>query len=130
MAFLRRGWGRVRTSLGDEVSRRVREALADYEVREAESRRRVQDIAEQVASVLAQLTDVFKELKLISEANGEMRRALGAMDERVSAQLAALGDTVDASLDVDHQSTELLGRLLASARARLDALEEAARRSS
>jgi len=122
VALVRRGWRRVRTSLADEVALRVQEALGDYEARERE---RFSELVAQLALVLAQLSDVFKELALISEANGEMRGALGSMDERLSAGLAELGDTVEVSLDVDNQSTELLGRLLASARARLEALEEA-----
>jgi hypothetical protein len=126
VAFLRSRWLRMRRSLGDEVAARLDTALAGHASRETEALERIAVLGEQVTALLAQMSDVFKELGLISEANGELRRAVDDMDRRLTGKLADLGDTVDSSLEVDNQSTELLGRLLASARARLDALEEAA----
>ena len=86
-------------------------------------RRAKSGIADEVAArlqereeeILRQLGDVFKEIVRLSSEVAE-----------ISKRVAELADTVSVQVDVENQSTELLGRLLAQARARLDALEEAA----
>ena len=92
----RSGWRRAKSSIADEVAAR----MEGHAAREQE--------------ILRQLTDVFKEIVRLSEEVSQLSR-----------RVADLAATVSVQVDVDNQSTELLGRLLAQARARLDALEEA-----
>jgi len=104
----RRGWRRVKSSLADEV-------VARTDQREAE--------------ILRQLSDVFSELARLSRDVGAVWRALEDISSRLNEQAAAtaaLVDSVNIQIDTDYQSTEILGRLLQSTRARLDVLEEAA----
>lgn len=74
------------------------------------------EVAPTQAEILRQLSDVFAEIAKLSGAVGELEK-----------RLADLGDSVSVLVDVENQSTELTGRLLAQARARIDALEEAGR---
>ncbi len=111
MAPLTSTWRRLKASLANEIQARTETSLADHAEREVE--------------VLRQLADVFKELALLSQSLGDIGRAVAALER----QLAEIRETVGMNLDVDGQSTELLGRLLASTRARLEAVEEAVRSS-
>jgi len=103
----RRGWRRVKSSLADEVVART--TGEDNEI-------------------LRQLSDVFSELARLSRDVGAVWRAVEDMSTRFNAhaaELAALVDAVNAQVDTDYQSTEILGRLLQSTRARLEVVEEA-----
>lgn len=101
----RRGWQRVKSSVAVEVEARV---------------------AEREMELLREMSDVFKELAHISVDLGAIWRSVQDLRAQVDAQAATLAELVEATtlqMDVANQSTELLGRLLQSARARLDVLE-------
>ena len=66
------------------------------------------------AEILRQLSDVFKELAHLSAALEETK---GKLDN--------LADSVNEQIENASESTELLGRLLQSARARIEVLEGA-----
>ena len=76
--------------------------------------------AEERAEILRQLSDVFKELAHLSVDIGAVFRSL----EETKVTIAQLGDAVTERTEVGNESLELLGRLLESARARIEALEE------
>lgn len=71
--------------------------------------------------ILRQLTDVFAELKRLSA----QASALQGVSDELKAKLEHLVSAVDADIETHIQTTQLLGRLLESARARLEILEEA-----
>jgi hypothetical protein len=83
--------------------------------------------------VLRQLSDVFKELAHLSVDVGalwssleETKVKLDEANRKLDAQtrlLSELSDTVNEQIDIGNESTEILGRLLRSARDRLDVLE-------
>jgi len=103
----RRSWHRVKSSLADEVEARV---------------------AARQEELLRQLSDVFKELAHISVDLGAVWQSLEALRLQVDAQAVVLDDVLEMTtvrLGVANESTELLGRLLQSARSRLDVLEGA-----
>jgi hypothetical protein len=88
---------------------RVKSSLAD----EVAARALERDV-----ELFRQLSDVFKELAVI-------RRCVEELRAQIEAQ-AELG----LQNDVESQSIEILGRLVRSARARLDVLEGAAQNSA
>ncbi len=115
-----RRWQRAKISIADEVHSRLRRAEEDSAEREAET--------------LRQLGDVFSELRRIAETLGELHRKLDGLQAKVDALTAAfegraaeLRDMVAVQMDADGQSQELLGRLVASTRSRLEVVEEAVR---
>ena len=85
------------------------------------------------AEVLRQMSDVFKELAHLSVDVGalwssleETKVKLDEANRKLDAQtrlLSELSDTVNEQIDIGNESTEILGRLLRSARDRLDVLE-------
>jgi ABC-type transporter Mla subunit MlaD len=89
--------------------------------------------AKREEEILRQLSDVFKELAHLSVDVGALWSSLeetkGKLDDahrKLDAQaaiLSELSDTVNEQIDIGNESTELLGRLLQSARGRLDVLE-------
>jgi len=99
----------------------------------------VTDVAERgtdkETELLRQMADVFKELARLSVDLGALWSSLeetkGKLDEvgrKLDVQasvLAELTDTVNEQIEVGNESTELLGRLLQSARARIEVLEGA-----
>lgn len=91
------------------------------------------DLTERDAEVLRQMSDVFKELAHLSVDLGAVWRSVQDLREQLDVQAAVLAELVDATtlqIDLGNQSTELLGRLLESARARLDVLEGATHNSA
>jgi ABC-type transporter Mla subunit MlaD len=107
----RKGWHRVKSSLADEVIARTEQLQS---AREKE--------------ILRQLSDVFSELARLSTDVGAVWRAVEEVSTRLDAQatdIATLVDAVNAQIDIEYQSTEILGRLLQSTRARLEVLEQA-----
>ncbi|MGH9303900.1 MAG: hypothetical protein ACRDZ5_05730 [Acidimicrobiales bacterium] len=124
-----RGWQRMKVSLADEVHSRLARAELDSAEREAE--------------MLRQQSDVFSELTRLAETLGGLHGKVDALHAKLDAlhakldaaataveaelrELRELRDILSVQLDAENQSQELLGRLLSSARSRLDALEEAA----
>jgi hypothetical protein len=90
-------------------------------------------VAEREEEILRQMTDVFKELARISVDLGAVWHAVEELRAHVDAQAATLAELLDVTsvqTEVGNQSTEILGRLLQSARARLDVLEGAAQHSA
>jgi hypothetical protein len=75
--------------------------------------------------ILRQMSDVFKELAHLSVDVGAVWQSVESLRAKVDAQTAMLSEllAVTTMVDAERQSTELLGRLLQSARARLDVLE-------
>jgi hypothetical protein len=80
--------------------------------------------AKREEEILRQLSDVFKELAHLSVdvTKGKLDDAHRKLDAQ-AAILSELSDTVNEQIDIGNESTELLGRLLQSARGRLDVLE-------
>jgi ABC-type transporter Mla subunit MlaD len=128
----RSGWHRAKSSITDEVVSRTTEALATA----------LKDHAEREAEMLRQMSDVFRELSRLSVDVGAVWRAVGDakaqlvdvekkvddLHRKLEAQavaVAELTDTLGVQIDVETQSTELLGRLLQSARTRLEVVEKA-----
>ncbi|MFZ0172351.1 MAG: hypothetical protein WAL04_11770 [Acidimicrobiales bacterium] len=111
-SFPRSVWDRMRSSVAAEVAARG----TDNE-----------------AELLRQMTDVFKELAHLSVDLGavwssleETKGKLDEMGRRLDVQatvFAEFTDTVNEQIENDSESTELLGRLLQSARARIEVLE-------
>ncbi len=106
----RSGWRRVKASIAAEVAT----SLTDHAERETE--------------ILRQLSDVFKELNRLSVDIGTLKSQLDELTGKVDSETAAIAELSDAmkvQLEVENQSTELLGRLVQSARARLEVVESA-----
>ncbi len=76
---------------------------------------------ERETEILRQLTDVFGELKRLSAETSALEQGIS----ETNARLEQLIGTVEASIETHVQTTQLLGRLLESARGRLEVLEEA-----
>lgn len=79
------------------------------------------------AEILREMTDVFKELAHLSEDLGAVWRSLEDAKAKLDAQgvvVAALAEVVNEQIECGDESMELIGRLLQSTRARLEALEE------
>jgi hypothetical protein len=72
------------------------------------------------------MSDVFRELARLSVDIGAVWRSV----EELRATLAPLVNAATVEVDAEQESTELLGRLLQSTRARLDVLEEATKTST
>jgi uncharacterized protein involved in exopolysaccharide biosynthesis len=81
----------------------------------------LRDHAERETEILRQLADVSAELKRLSEQVAAREQAVS----ETNAKLQPLISMLEASLETQLQTTELLGRLLESARGRLEVLEEA-----
>jgi septal ring factor EnvC (AmiA/AmiB activator) len=97
----------VKSSLADEVEARV---------------------AARQDELLRQMADVFKELAHLSVDIGAIWRSVEGLRVQIDAQAAVLAEILDMTtvrMGVENESTEILGRLLQSARSRLDVLEEA-----
>jgi hypothetical protein len=87
-------------------------------------------VATREDELLRQMSDVFKELARLSVDLGAISRAVEGVQEKLDAQavlMVELTETTRIRLDATYESIELLGRLLESARSRLDVLEEVAR---
>jgi hypothetical protein len=104
-SIARRGWQRVKLSFADEVAARS---------------------VERDAELFRQMSDVFRELARLSVDIGAVWRSV----EELRATLAPLVNAATVEVDAEQESTELLGRLLQSTRARLDVLEEATKTST
>jgi hypothetical protein len=81
------------------------------------------------AEVLRELGDVFKELAHLSTDLGAVWRSLEETKQKLDAQATLLIELVDGlheQLEFGDESTELLGRLVQSTRARVDRLERLA----
>lgn len=98
--------GRSRPRLGSRLRSVTDLALRGHTERETE--------------ILRQLTDVFGELKRLSAEVSALEQGIGD----VHAKLLQVISTVDASIETHIETTQLLGRLLESARGRLEVLEE------
>jgi hypothetical protein len=107
-SIARRVWHRVRSSLADEVAARG---------------------VERDVELFRQMSDVFKELARISVDLGAVWHSVEGLRAQIDSQAATLAELLN-QIDAENQSTEILGRLLQSARARLDVLEGAAQSSA
>ncbi len=93
--------------------------------------RNAQDFAESAereTETLRQMSDVLGDVGRLSVDVGAVWHVLGEVRAEVAETRKIVADLVTAletQIELTHQSTELLGRLVESARARLDALEEA-----
>jgi hypothetical protein len=105
----------VKSSLADEVAARNGQAITESAEREAET--------------LRQMTDMFSEVGRLSRDVGVLHQSLHEL--RVQSDenrllLEEIRNVLNAMLDTDGEATAVLGRVLQSARTRLDALEDAA----
>lgn len=117
----RSGWRRAKSSIADEVSERTAAALADHAERQVEMLRQMSDMFREIARLSVDLGAVWQTLVQTRAELTEARELLASLNSVTSE----LRDTVSVQVDVENQSTELLGRLLTSTRSRVDELAEA-----
>lgn len=123
-SLARRGWRRAKSSIAEETAARLAERQAALLGELPQAMKDLCDtLRERQDLVLSQLPAVFAQLTEIANTLASLSSTVDELGKRVSE----LAGTVAVQVDVENQSTELLGRLLAQARARLDALEEAGR---
>lgn len=101
----------------------MRGPFAGSAEREAETLRQMSDLFSEVGRLSVDLGAVFQAVEQLRAEIRDSRADLASLH----AEAAVLSEAVTNQIEAANQSVEALGRLLQSARSRIDALEEAAR---
>ena len=122
----RSGWRRARSSIAGAVaeatSGAVERELAIHGEREVEILRQMSDVLQELGRLSG---DVGVARDSLEEAKAGVRE-LTVVVQTLAASLAEMRQQLEAQMEAANETTEILGRLLASARSRLEALEDAA----
>lgn len=103
----RRGWWRVKSSIADEVEHRVASSLGE----------RLTGVDDHLAEAIARLQSATDRTEAGLTATATLLAELGR-------EVSELKDTMAVQVDVENQTTALLGRLVQAATARLEQVEE------